>query len=280
MAKSGMKKVIYLIVLIVILSIIIGTIFIINKNRPNQTIAKQTIQEINPISYTYTKQYNEKQSEVYVLIKEEKQIEKVEEIPVRPSEEAVDQTEVKVEEKENETPKIQENSNQEPEMTYINGILLVNKTHELPSTYNPGANQEALDAFNNMKKEASKDGISLKIVSGYRSYETQAAIFKKNVNLYGEEKANTFSARPGQSEHQTGLAFDINSTKWAFADTAEAKWLAENCHRFGFIIRYPEGKEDITGYVYEPWHIRYLNVEVATEIKNLGVCLEEYLGAV
>jgi len=270
-ANLGIKKVIYLIVLIVILSVVlIATIFTINKSRPNQTLAKQTIQEINPISYTYNKQYKEKQSEVYVLNNET--IEGPVSIPIRENTELI---KVKPEKEQKE---IKEEVKEEVEPTYINGILLVNKTHELPSTYNPGANQEALDAFNNMKKEASKDGISLKIVSGYRSYETQAAIFKKNVNLYGEEKANTFSARPGQSEHQTGLAFDINTTKWAFADTAEAKWLAENCHRFGFIIRYPEGKEDITGYVYEPWHIRYINVKVATEIKNLGVCLEEYLG--
>jgi len=160
---------------------------------------------------------------------------------------------------------------------YIKGILVVNKKYELPSDYNPGVNEEALQAFNDMKYQAKQEGISLTIVSGYRSYETQAAIFKKNVNLYGEEEANTFSARPGQSEHQTGLAFDINSTKWSFGDTKEAKWLAANCYKYGFIIRYPEGKEKITGYVYEPWHIRYVGIEPATEIYGLGICLEEYL---
>lgn len=160
---------------------------------------------------------------------------------------------------------------------YINGILVVNKKYTLPSNYNPGVSQEAMQAFNNMKYQASLEGISLKIVSGYRSYQTQAAIFLRNANLYGEDVANTFSAKPGQSEHQTGLAFDINSTRWDFKDTIEAKWLAENCHKYGFIIRYPEGKQEKTGYVYEPWHIRYLGVEIATEIKNLGICLEEYL---
>lgn len=82
----------------------------------------------------------------------------------------------------------------------------------------------------------------------------------------------------GQSEHQTGLAFDINSTRWDFKDTAEGKWLAENCYDFGFIIRYPQNKEDKTGYVYEPWHVRYVGNIVASDIKNTGLCLEEYVG--
>ena len=163
------------------------------------------------------------------------------------------------------------------EKNYINGILLVNKEYNLPSDYNPGTNQEALQAFNNMKSEAIQSNISLWIVSGFRSYQTQESIFNRNVGLYGEETANTFSAKPGQSEHQTGLAFDINSTRWAFAESREAKWLAENCWKYGFIIRYPKGKEDITGYVYEPWHIRYVGKEQAQKIKDSGLCLEEYL---
>ncbi len=134
-----------------------------------------------------------------------------------------------------------------------------------------------MQAFNNMKSEAIQSNISLWIVSGFRSYQTQESIFNRNIGLYGEETANTFSAKPGQSEHQTGLAFDINSTRWAFAESREAKWLAENCWKYGFIIRYPKGKEDITGYVYEPWHIRYVGKEQAQKIKDSGLCLEEYL---
>ena len=87
-----------------------------------------------------------------------------------------------------------------------------------------------------------------------------------------------FLRNHGQSEHQTGLAFDINSTRWDFKDTIEGKWLAENCYDYGFIIRYPENKEDKTGYVYEPWHVRYVGNKVATDIKNSGLCLEEYVG--
>lgn len=160
---------------------------------------------------------------------------------------------------------------------YKNGVLIVNKNNPLPDHYDPGTNSEALQAFENMKTKAKEEGISLKIVSGYRSFQTQQSIYQRNVRLYGEEIANTFSAKPGQSEHQTGLAFDVNSTRWDFKDTIEAKWLAENCYDFGFIIRYPENKEEKTGYVYEPWHIRYVGNKVANEIKNRGVCLEEYV---
>lgn len=87
-----------------------------------------------------------------------------------------------------------------------------------------------------------------------------------------------FLRNHGQSEHQTGLAFDINSTRWDFKDTIEGKWLAEHCYEYGFIIRYPENKQDKTGYVYEPWHVRYVGNKVANDIKNTGLCLEEYVG--
>ena len=87
-----------------------------------------------------------------------------------------------------------------------------------------------------------------------------------------------FLLNHGESEHQTGLAFDINSTRWDFAETEEAKWLANNCYDYGFIIRYMQGKEDITGYVYEPWHIRYVGNNISKQIKNTGLCLEEFLG--
>ena len=103
-------------------------------------------------------------------------------------------------------------------------------------------------------------------------------VYNKNFNLHGERIASRFSAKPGQSEHQTGIAFDINQANRSFVGTKEAKWLQENCYKFGFIIRYPEGKESITGYVYEPWHIRYVGENVAKEIFESGLCLEEYLG--
>ena len=162
--------------------------------------------------------------------------------------------------------------------TYVDDILLVNKKYTLPSTYKPGVDKTAKEKFEQMRKSALKDNISLKIVSSYRSYNSQAAIYNKNVNLHGTRIANRFSAKPGQSEHQTGLAFDINQANREFVGTKEALWLQKNCYKFGFIIRYPRGKESITGYVYEPWHVRYVGEKVAKEIYESGLCLEEYLG--
>ena len=136
----------------------------------------------------------------------------------------------------------------------------------------------ALNAFNSMKADASKSGINLFILSGFRSYQSQVYLYDSYVRRYGASVADTFSARPGYSEHQTGLTFDVNSVEDSFAYTPAGKYLASNCHKFGFIIRYPKGKERITGYQYEPWHIRYVGVDVATSIYNSGLCLEEYLG--
>ena len=161
--------------------------------------------------------------------------------------------------------------------TYVDDILIVNKKYHLPATYNFGVDKTAKEKFEQMKKAAIKDNISLRIVSSYRSYNTQAAIYNKNLNLHGAWVANRFSAKPGESEHQSGLAFDINQANRSFVGTKEAKWLQENCYKFGFIIRYPRGKENVTGYVYEPWHIRYVGEKVAKEIFESGLCLEEYL---
>lgn len=162
--------------------------------------------------------------------------------------------------------------------TYVDDILLVNKKYTLPATYSPGVDKTAKKKFDQMKKAALKDNISLTIVSGYRSYNTQAAIYNKNVEAHGAKIANRFSAKAGQSEHQTGLAFDVNKANRSFVGTKEALWLQKNCYKYGFIIRYPKGKESITGYVYEPWHIRYVGEKAAKEIYESGLCLEEYLG--
>lgn len=165
-------------------------------------------------------------------------------------------------------------------ITYINGILLVNKTYHLPSDYAPGDNQEAKQALSRLQNDAKKVGHDLPLLSGYRSYSYQKTLYESYVQRDGEALANTYSAKPGQSEHQTGLAFDVGSLYFSFGDTPAGIWLRDNAHRYGFIIRYPKGKEGITGYTYEPWHIRYINVEVATEIYNRQITLEEYLGVV
>lgn len=163
-------------------------------------------------------------------------------------------------------------------ITYINGILLVNKKYALPKDYDPKVNKEAEGALKLMQADATTLGLDLRLVSGYRSYATQESLYNKYVKKDGKTKADTYSAMPGHSEHQTGLAFDVGSVYGSFSKTTEAKWLAENAHLYGFIIRYPYGKTNITGYVYEPWHIRYLGKETAKKVKESNLSLEEYLG--
>ncbi len=163
-------------------------------------------------------------------------------------------------------------------MTYIDGILIANKSYSLPSDYDPGESSEALDAFYEMQADASDEGLNIYISSSYRSYEDQERIYQNYCDTDGQEAADTYSSRPGFSDHQTGLAFDLNSIDDSFGYTPESDWVSANCHKYGFIIRYPKGKEEITGYQYEPWHIRYIGVDKAAAVYESGLCLEEYLG--
>lgn len=162
-------------------------------------------------------------------------------------------------------------------ITYVQGILIANKTYGLPADYNPGLDPTAQAAFNEMAAAAAKDGLSLAICSGFRSYDFQNTLYNNYCNRDGKAAADRFSARPGHSEHQTGLAMDINYAGDSFNNTPEAKWIAENCWKYGFILRYPEGKEAITGYKYESWHVRYLGKDWAKTIYDSGLTLEEYL---
>ncbi|WP_102411457.1 D-alanyl-D-alanine carboxypeptidase family protein [Beduinella massiliensis] len=134
--------------------------------------------------------------------------------------------------------------------------------------------------------QAARDeaGFTLYATSGYRSYATQRAIYERRSEALGERRASQVVAKPGYSEHQTGLAMDIEGESTLgigleeeFGDSPEGIWVAENAHRFGFIVRYKRGWEDITGYAYEPWHIRYVGVEHATAIAELNIPFEEYL---
>lgn len=168
-------------------------------------------------------------------------------------------------------------------MKMIDGILLVNKTYGLPSDYYPDVDPEAKAKVDEMIR-AARDEINREIIafSGFRSYNYQKKLYNSSVETDGEEHAQRYSAKPGHSEHQTGLAFDLGGQMkyWLepeFADTEEGIWLAENAHRFGFILRYPKDKEDITGYAYEPWHFRYVGKDHARRIYEENLTLEEYL---
>lgn len=164
-------------------------------------------------------------------------------------------------------------------MTYIDGILVVNKTYNLPSDYAPnGLTDECNEAFEAMAAAAYEEDVILWIASGYRSYAFQAELYDGYVAQDGQDAADRYSARPGSSEHQTGLAIDLNDVSDTFGETPEGQWVAEHCAEYGFIIRYPEGKEEQTGYMYEPWHVRYVGTETAQEITDSGLCLEEYFG--
>lgn len=143
---------------------------------------------------------------------------------------------------------------------------------------------EAAEALEDLFNDASEEGFTLYGRTGYRSYQAQEEIFINFVNNHGYQEARTFSAKPGQSEHQTGLAMDITSESVDyrlssdFGDTEEGQWVGENAHHHGFIIRYPREKEEVTGYIYEPWHLRYIGEDLATEIYESGLTMEEYFG--
>ena len=170
---------------------------------------------------------------------------------------------------------------------YIDGIMIANKTYSLPSNYAPGLQSVAEQAFNNMKNDASSLGYNFSIGSGYRSYSTQVELYNNYIARDGQVAADTYSARPGHSEHQTGLVIDICDNNEltacvnsAFDNTNQARWIADNCYKYGFIVRYPKGKDSVTGYMYESWHLRYVGVELAEKLYNNGdwLTLEEYYG--
>ncbi len=167
-------------------------------------------------------------------------------------------------------------------------LIICNKFHKLKKDYVPnlvnlgsayGGGQlekEAAEYFIKMSDAAKKEGISIRNVSGYRSYSTQNYLYNNYVSQDGVKNADRYSARPGTSEHQTGLATDINSVSESFEFTQAYKWLINNSYKYGFILRYPKEKEFITGYMYEPWHYRYVGEEVATFIHENDITYEEY----
>lgn len=176
-------------------------------------------------------------------------------------------------------------------------LMLVNKKKPLNLDYEPenlvkpnvkflsSTNEEsrqmdetAAKALEELFQGAKEENITLLGSSAYRSYKSQVRVLNDEISSKGVNYANKYVAKPGKSEHQSGLAIDITNEARCFDKTStEARWLANNAHRFGFILRYLEGKEDITGYNYEPWHIRYVGKDAAKEIHERNITLEEYL---
>lgn len=179
--------------------------------------------------------------------------------------------------------------------------LIVNKNRELPADYVPEdlvkpdvefsslgwsekklMRQEAADALEELFRAAEEAGVELVAVSGYRSYERQQETYQSALKRKGAASTSRYNARPGQSEHQTGLAMDVSSPSVdcqlneSFGQTEAGQWLKKHAAEFGFIIRYEKGKEEVTGYSYEPWHIRYVGKELANILKQKELTMEEY----
>ena len=165
-------------------------------------------------------------------------------------------------------------------ITYIDGYLVANKTYSLPSSYAPGLDGTTLKQANIMFADAKKEGLNIYLSSGFRSYNTQKNLYNNYVARDGQAAADTYSARPGHSEHQTGLAFDVNQVNSSFDNSNEAKWLSNNAYKYGFILRYPKGKTGETGYQYESWHFRYVGEDLAKKLYNGGnwITMEAYFG--
>nr|WP_279590891.1 M15 family metallopeptidase [Modestobacter marinus] len=142
---------------------------------------------------------------------------------------------------------------------------------------------EAAQAMDAMLAAAAAQGLQVGVQSAYRSYDYQVALFSAQVSRFGEAQAEVQVARPGYSEHQTGLAADVGGggcdIESCFATTAEGQWVAAHAAEFGWLVRYPEGRQDVTGFKYEPWHVRYVGVPLATEMQRTGAStMEEFFG--
>ncbi|BDH63422.1 hypothetical protein MTP04_35520 [Lysinibacillus sp. PLM2] len=287
-ASNKMKYILISAITVIALALAIGLIvFFSNNSTQNDAVEQQDQEQIESNESEGSKEQEE-------LIKNS-EADKEEELESTPDEE----TKSNEEETQIETPPATEGKDEKAtiengyivgqtlptEPTYVDGVLIANKKYPLPKNYNPGENVEARAAFEEMAQAARKEGIELTAFSTFRSFEYQQSLYQRYVDRDGKDNADRYSARPGYSEHQTGLAFDIGEVGkedlWLtseFGESAAGKWLVNNAHSYGFILRYPKGKEEITGYMYESWHFRYLGVPLATEVKNSGVTLEEYLG--
>jgi zinc D-Ala-D-Ala carboxypeptidase len=201
----------------------------------------------------------------------------------------------------NPTPRPDFDKNLYPTSQASSLWAVVNKGRGLPASYTPAnlvtpnvplrlvpsdpemqLRSEAAAAIEKMFNASQLAGINLRLASGYRSYSEQQTVYENYAKYYGVKQADTFSARPGHSEHQTGLAADIEPASRnceldnCFANTAEGRWLDSNCYKYGFIVRYQKNNQPLTGYVYEPWHIRYVGTDLSAVIQSSGQTLEQF----
>ncbi|KNH34158.1 peptidase M15 [Exiguobacterium indicum] len=232
---------------------------------------------------------------------ENKTEDKKDESTDKPDSSSQDPEQEKPSKPEDETPDVDKSAEAKADLS-LGNLVVVNKKYSLPIDYKPSdlvvpnvsfsysgvleqsyMRAPAAKQMEKMFAAAKKEGVTLNAVSGFRSGERQKVLYNNYVARDGKAAADQYSARPGHSEHQTGLTFDIsapsvgNGLTAALGDTKEGKWIANNAAKYGFIVRYDRGFQSRTGYTYEPWHIRYVGVDAATQIKNNGQTLEEYM---
>ncbi|WP_214804496.1 M15 family metallopeptidase [Exiguobacterium sp. s46] len=232
---------------------------------------------------------------------ENKREDKKDESTDKPDSSSQDPEQEKPSKPEDETPDVDKSAEAKADLS-LGNLVVVNKKYSLPIDYKPSdlvvpdvsfsysgvleqsyMRAPAAKQMEKMFAAAKKEGVTLNAVSGFRSGERQKVLYNNYVARDGKAAADQYSARPGHSEHQTGLTFDIsapsvgNGLTAALGDTKEGKWIANNAAKYGFIVRYDRGFQSRTGYTYEPWHIRYVGVDAATQIKNNGQTLEEYM---
>ncbi|MGX9808117.1 D-alanyl-D-alanine carboxypeptidase family protein [Exiguobacterium acetylicum] len=259
----------------------------------------ETTQEDQGSSDEATKDETEKKDETPAS--ENKTEDKKDESTDKPDSSSQDPEQEKPSKPEDETPDVDKSADAKADLS-LGMLVVVNKKYSLPIDYKPSdlvvpnvsfsysgvleqsyMRAPAAKQMEKMFAAAKKEGVTLNAVSGFRSGARQKVLYNNYVARDGKAAADQYSARPGHSEHQTGLTFDISSPSVgngltaALGDTKEGKWIANNAAKFGFIVRYDRGFQSRTGYTYEPWHIRYVGVDVATQIKNNGQTLEEYM---
>ena len=282
MSRRKRKKLIFIIVILLTLSVICFTsvIYLNNRKDPNNNPSKDnpSSSDVDPVELSLRK-------ETYFLERNlSRYLRYAKENPSKDMEEVVRCVNANID-SEFYTNVVDTNLD--------DGLLvLVNKYHKLASDYEPDLvkmdtkysydnkymNAVAYEHLKDMIDAALLDGIKLYNISSYRSYQTQTDLYNRYVNKDGKEAADTYSARAGYSEHQTGLATDLNTAdeNKHFENSPEYAWLSKNAYKYGFIERYPKDKEYITGYIFEPWHYRYVGETVAKYIYDHQITFDEY----
>lgn len=276
--KLKIKKTAYLIIIIILLIVLL----ILNptKNNKNQSNGNQStskeetfISNIKKIDY-----YNNEYLERYIKYQENN--------PSMDSKQIIKNVNMNLDQKKYEYTIKAKNLNTNKILVnkyyYLDENYVPNNLEEIDKEYSKGGIKlvkEAKEAFQELSKKARESNLNIIAMSAYRSYQYQVTLYNNYVKQDGKEEADAYSARPGHSEHQTGLATDVYNQKETYTNfekTEEFKWMQENAYKFGFILRFPKGKEEETGYQYESWHYRYVGKEAAKYIKENNITFEEY----